>query len=60
MAKRVARGFGSDKEDRYQRAYIDFFEDRLVDRGYDWKGLVGEYLFKGDGPLINNLIAGRK
>ncbi|KAI9794316.1 MAG: hypothetical protein M1833_000407 [Piccolia ochrophora] len=42
----------------YQRAYIDFFEDELVQLHYDWKELVHHYLFDGENPLINNLIGG--
>ena len=44
----------------YQRAYIDFFEDQLVQNGYDWKRLVEEFLYEGKQPLINNVVAGRK
>jgi len=44
----------------YQRAFIDFFEDRLVMHGYDWRDLVNDYLLGGKEPLINNLIAGRE
>lgn len=43
---------------RYQRAFIDFFEDQLVQVGYDWKALLDEYLYKGKQPLINNMICG--
>lgn len=43
----------------YQRAYVDFFEDELALKfGYQWKTVVGEYLYAGTSPLINNLIAG--
>ena len=42
----------------YQRAFVDFFEDQLVLRGYDWKGVVAEYLLEGKQPMINNLISG--
>ncbi|KXT06419.1 hypothetical protein AC578_6063 [Pseudocercospora eumusae] len=42
----------------YQRAFIDFFEDQLVQHGYDWHALLKEFLFSGKEPLINNLIAG--
>lgn len=45
---------------RYQRAFVDFFEDQLVAKRYDWKALLEEYLFKGKQPLINGLISGRK
>jgi hypothetical protein len=43
---------------RYQRAFIDFFEDQLVQHGYDWQALLNEFLLSGDEPLVNNLIAG--
>ncbi|KAF2013102.1 hypothetical protein BU24DRAFT_349713 [Aaosphaeria arxii CBS 175.79] len=42
----------------YQRAFVDFFEDQLVLRKYDWKALLNEYLFEGEEPLINGLISG--
>ena len=45
---------------RYQRAYVDFFEDQLVLNGYDWKKVLNDYLFSGKEPLVNCLIAGRK
>lgn len=55
------RDFLGDR--RYQRAYIDFFEDQLIGRRaqWDWKKVVEDYIFGGvDGgpPLVNNLIAG--
>lgn len=40
----------------YQRAFMDFFEDELVRRGYDWKKLVNEFLFSGDEPMINSVV----
>ncbi|KAL8939719.1 MAG: hypothetical protein Q9216_003197 [Gyalolechia sp. 2 TL-2023] len=43
---------------RYQRAYLDFFEDELVLNGFDWHKVLDEYLLKGKEPLINNLISG--
>lgn len=43
----------------YQRAWVDFYEDQLVQHGYDWKALLEEFLFGGKEPLINNMIAGR-
>lgn len=43
---------------RYQRAYVDFFEDQLVLHGYDWKRVLNKYLLEGKEPLINCLIAG--
>jgi len=45
---------------RYQRAYVDFFEDELALKfGYDWKRVGEEYLFSGKEPLINGVVAGR-
>jgi Questin oxidase-like len=43
---------------RYQRAFIDFFEDQLVGFSYDWKALINYFLFDGEKPLIYSLIAG--
>jgi hypothetical protein len=45
---------------RYQRAWVDFLEDQLVQFGYDWRELLDDFLYSGKQPLINNLIAGRK
>jgi hypothetical protein len=45
--------------DRYQRAFIDFFEDQLVSTRYNLDELLDEYLLGGKEPLINGLIAGR-
>ncbi|KAH0564938.1 hypothetical protein GP486_001677 [Trichoglossum hirsutum] len=43
---------------RYQRAFIDYFEDELVRFGYDWKKVLAEYLLKGREPLIHGLVSG--
>ncbi|RDL38477.1 Uncharacterized protein BP5553_02817 [Venustampulla echinocandica] len=44
---------------RYQRAYVDFFEDELaLNFNYDWTKVAEEYLFSGKQPLINGLIGG--
>ncbi|KAL8967952.1 MAG: hypothetical protein Q9197_005142 [Variospora fuerteventurae] len=43
---------------KYQRAYLDFFEDELVLNGYNWKKVLEQYLLQGKEPLINNLISG--
>lgn len=43
---------------RYQRAFLDFFEDELVRYGYDWKTVVIEYMLKGPEPLIFGGIGG--
>lgn len=57
IAENDWRDFLGDK--RYQRAYIDFFEDALAMRfGYDWKEVVAHYLFEGKEPLVNGLIGG--
>ncbi|RYP65524.1 hypothetical protein DL771_008281 [Monosporascus sp. 5C6A] len=51
------RDFLGDK--RYQRAYVDFFEDALaMKHRYDWKRVVEEYMFSGEEPLVNGLIGG--
>lgn len=44
---------------RYQRAYVDFFEDELVRYGYDWKEVIFEYLFSGKEPIFNSLVEDR-
>jgi hypothetical protein len=44
---------------RYQRAFVDYFEDELVRHGYDWKKVVHEYLFSGPEPMFNSIIADR-
>ncbi len=52
------RDFLGDK--KYQRAYMDFFEDKLVMHfAYDWKKVVGHFLFEGPCPLFHGLIGGR-
>ena len=43
---------------KYQRAFIDFFEDELVQSGYDWRKVVDTYLLQGKRPLLNNVISG--
>ena len=52
------RDFLGDKH--YQRAYVDFFEDRLaMDFAYDWRKVVARFMFEGKEPLVNGLIGGR-
>lgn len=52
------RDFLGDK--RYQRAYVDFFEDEMALKfEYDWRKVADEYLFSGKEPLINGVVAGR-
>ncbi|KKA29977.1 hypothetical protein TD95_002983 [Thielaviopsis punctulata] len=42
---------------RYQRAYVDFFEDALVMKfNYDWRRLLSVYLFEGPKPLVYGLV----
>lgn len=55
-----ATGRDSRSMFRYQRAYLDFFEDELVRYSYDWKEVVQEYLFSGETPLVNSLASGRE
>jgi len=53
------RDFLGDR--RYQRAYVDFFEDELALKyNYNWKRVAEEYLFGGKNPLINCVISGRE
>ncbi|KAF7511372.1 hypothetical protein GJ744_004561 [Endocarpon pusillum] len=45
----------------YERAFVDFFEDMLVLKGFDWRAVVEEFLFDGGkegAPLVNNLVCG--
>ena len=44
---------------RYQRAFIDFFEDQLVTKKYSVEQVLEEFLFEGKEPLINGMISGR-
>ncbi|KAG9238277.1 hypothetical protein BJ875DRAFT_451550 [Amylocarpus encephaloides] len=51
------REFLGDK--KYQRAYVDFYEDELALKyDYDWTRVAEEYIFSGKQPLINGLIGG--
>ncbi|CAP67994.1 uncharacterized protein PODANS_1_18630 [Podospora anserina S mat+] len=57
MGEEDWRDFLGDK--RYQRAFVDFFEDALaMKHAYKWKGVVEEYMFSGDEPLVNGLVGG--
>lgn len=44
---------------RYERAFVDFFEDELVRLGYDWRKLVADYLFSGKEPMISSILSDR-
>lgn len=51
------RDFLGDK--RYQRAFIDYFEDKLaMEFAYDWKKEVQHFLFSGQKPLFHALLDG--
>ncbi|PHH65518.1 hypothetical protein CDD81_2298 [Ophiocordyceps australis] len=54
------RDFVGDR--RYQRAYVDFFEDKLAMKfAYDWKLQIQHLLFgadQGDQSLLHGLIGG--
>ncbi|PCH02136.1 protein of unknown function DUF4243 [Penicillium occitanis (nom. inval.)] len=41
----------------YERAFLDLFEDDLVDQGYDWKAVLQKFLFSGEQPLISSITA---
>ncbi|KAG6005416.1 hypothetical protein E4U21_000196 [Claviceps maximensis] len=44
---------------RYQRAYIDYYEDQLaMEYAYDWKKLAEHFLFSSEKPLVHGLICG--
>ncbi|SPN96777.1 uncharacterized protein DNG_00297 [Cephalotrichum gorgonifer] len=44
---------------RYQRAYVDYFEDQLVMRfSYDWKKLLEHYMFHDKHRLVYGLFGG--
>ncbi|TWU74585.1 Cell cycle checkpoint protein rad17 [Metarhizium rileyi] len=43
----------------YQRAYVDFFEDKLaMEYAYDWKKVVEHFMFASEKPLVHGLICG--
>jgi Questin oxidase-like len=56
IARHDWRDFLGKRE--YERAFVDFFEDQLVLRRYEWRAVVGEFLLEGKEPLANNLISG--
>ena len=58
IGKHDWRSYLGKKE--YERAFLDFFEDELVEHKYDWMSVLAEYLFEGEEPLVNGLIGGRK
>lgn len=42
----------------YQRAFVDFFLDEVVRKGYDWRFVVEGYLCGGERPLVDCLVSG--
>ena len=50
----------ANARNRYQRAFLDFFEDEMVRLGYDWKQVVAHYMLEGEHPLITGAIGGGK
>jgi hypothetical protein len=55
IAEHDHRDFLGKKE--YQRAWVDFFEDQLVEAGYDWKAVVTKYLFETGPKSSDSLYA---
>ncbi|KAJ5780680.1 hypothetical protein N7457_005840 [Penicillium paradoxum] len=41
----------------FDRAFVNFFEDEMVNLGYDWKEVVTEYLFDGKEPVFDSIMA---
>ena len=44
---------------RFDRAFVDFFEDEMVRLDYDWKEVVAEYLFADKEPMFDSIMASR-
>ncbi|KAJ5816696.1 hypothetical protein N7447_008929 [Penicillium robsamsonii] len=42
---------------RFDRAFVDFFEDEMVNLSYNWKEVVAEYLFTGKEPMFDSIMA---
>lgn len=63
IAEHDHRDFLSKRD--YQRAWVDFFEDQLLQNNYSWKNVVTRYLFESGVkdspnhlPMFNCLVAG--
>ncbi|KAJ5566090.1 hypothetical protein N7535_007728 [Penicillium sp. DV-2018c] len=41
----------------FDRAFVNFFEDEMVHQGYDWKEVMAEYLFAGEEPMFDSIMA---
>ncbi|KAJ6146083.1 hypothetical protein N7497_008065 [Penicillium chrysogenum] len=42
---------------KFDRAFVDFFEDEMVRLSYDWKEVVAEYLFTDKEPMFDSIMA---
>ncbi|KAJ5632903.1 hypothetical protein N7490_009242 [Penicillium lividum] len=42
---------------RYEKAFVDYYEDELVRLSYDWKEVINQYLFSGEQPIFNSILA---
>jgi hypothetical protein len=45
--------------DRFDRSFVNFFEDEMVHQGYDWREVMTEYLFAGEEPMFGSIMASR-
>ncbi|CAI7574409.1 unnamed protein product [Penicillium glandicola] len=41
----------------FDRAFVDFFEDEMVQKSYDWKEVMVEYMFTGKEPMFDSIMA---
>ncbi|KXG45864.1 uncharacterized protein PGRI_047200 [Penicillium griseofulvum] len=41
----------------FDRAFVDFFEDEMVNLSYNWKEVVAEYLFTAKEPMFDSIMA---
>ncbi|KAJ1713255.1 hypothetical protein NYO67_4587 [Aspergillus flavus] len=42
----------------YERAFLKFFQNEVEREGGDWNKVAADYLFSGEQPLINSVLAG--
>ncbi|KAJ5970931.1 uncharacterized protein N7479_000849 [Penicillium vulpinum] len=42
---------------KFDRAFVDLFEDEMVNLSYDWKEAVAEYLFTDKDPMFDSIMA---
>lgn len=45
-------------DQKYQRAFVEFFDRRLLDFHGDWRGLVRYYLYDNSKPMLEGLVGG--